>query len=61
MLTAAVFTLDTTAATENIALVTLAAFSARVSTVQWGGEVRAGSWTGTGAHLVLAELLTRQS
>ncbi len=58
MLTATVFTLYTTAATENIALVTLAALSARVSTIQGSGEVRAGGWTGTCAHLVMAELRT---
>lgn len=61
MLTATVFLLYTTAATENIALVTLAAFSARVSTIQGGGEVRAGGWASTGAHLVMAERRTRQS
>ncbi len=58
MLTATVLTLHTTAATENIALVTLAALSARMSTVQGGGEVRAGRWAGAGAHLVMAELWT---
>lgn len=58
MFTATVFALYTTAATENITLVTLAAFGAWVSTIQWGGEVRAGGWAGTGAHLVMAELWT---
>lgn len=61
MLTATVFLLYTTAAAENIALVTLATFSARVSTIQGCSEVRAGGWAGAGAHLVVAELWTRQS
>ena len=39
MLAPAVFTLHATAATENIALVALAAFSARVSTIQGSCEV----------------------
>lgn len=39
MLTATVFMLYTAAATENIAWVTLAALSARMSTVQGSGEV----------------------
>lgn len=61
MLTSTVFTVYTAAATENIAWVTLAAFSARMSTVQGGGEVRTGGWAGTCAHLVMAELRTCQS
>lgn len=39
MLTATVFTLYATAAAENVAIVTLAALSAGVSTIQGGGEV----------------------
>lgn len=58
MLTATVFTLYTAAAAENIALLALAALSARVSTIQGSGEVRAGGRAGTCAHLVLAELRT---
>lgn len=58
MLTATVFTLYTTAATENIAWVTLAALGARVGTIQGSGEVGAGGWTGTCAHLVMAVLGT---
>lgn len=55
---ATVLALHAAAAAQNITLVTLTAFSARVSAVQWGSEVRAGGWAGTGAHLVMAGLWT---
>lgn len=58
MVTATVLQLNTTAAAENIARVTLAALSARVSTIEGSSEVRARSWAGTCANLVEAELWT---
>lgn len=58
MFAATVLALHAAAATQNVTLVTLTAFSTRVGAVKWGGEVRAGGWAGTGAHFVMAEFWT---
>lgn len=61
MFTATVLALHTATATQDVALVTLTAFSARMGTVQGGSEVGAGGRACTGANLIMAELWTWQS
>lgn len=55
---ATVLALHAAAATQNVILVTLTAFSTWVGAIKWSSEVRARGWAGTGAHFIMAELWT---
>lgn len=61
VLATTVSALHAVATAQHVALLALAALGAGVGAVEGRGEVRAGGGARTGAHLVGAELWTRQS